>query len=204
MVKIIKAEFLKSATSIDNSVDEGVLEVVFLGRSNVGKSSLINALTNKKQLAKSSSTPGKTQLINFFDIVYEDESKSRFFARFVDLPGFGYAKVSKTKKHEWQKELDNFIKKRVSIRVFVHLIDSRHINLDIDNEVSKFLEETRREDQVILNFYTKSDKLNQKDLHQILSKNRDAILVSTLKKQGFNEANKMIFNLLFGKDNDNL
>ncbi|MDR0467353.1 MAG: ribosome biogenesis GTP-binding protein YihA/YsxC [Campylobacteraceae bacterium] len=204
MVKIIKAEFLKSATSIDNSIDEGVLEVVFLGRSNVGKSSLINALTNKKQLAKSSSTPGKTQLINFFDIVYEDESKSRFFARFVDLPGFGYAKVSKTKKHEWQKELDNFIKKRVSIRVFVHLIDSRHINLDIDNEVSNFLEETRRDDQAILNFYTKSDKLNQKDLHQILAKNRDAILVSTLKKQGLNEANKMIFNLLFGKDNDNL
>jgi GTP-binding protein len=204
LVKIIKAEFLKSATSIDNSIDEGVLEVVFLGRSNVGKSSLINALTNKKQLAKSSSTPGKTQLINFFDIVYEDESKSRFFARFVDLPGFGYAKVSKTKKHEWQKELDNFIKKRVSIRVFVHLIDSRHINLDIDNEVSNFLEETRRDDQAILNFYTKSDKLNQKDLHQILAKNRDAILVSTLKKQGLNEANKMIFNLLFGKDNDNL
>lgn len=204
MSKIIKAEFIKSASKVDETVEEGILEVVFLGRSNVGKSSFINVLTNKKQLAKSSSTPGKTRLINFFDIVYENEDKDRFVARFVDLPGFGYAKVSKDKKNEWQKELNNFIKQRVSIRIFVHLIDSRHMNLDIDDGVKRYLEDTKRDDQVILNFYTKSDKLNQKEIYQILSKDKGAILISVLKKKNIDKANEIIFNTLFGNENDSL
>lgn len=115
------------------------------------------------------------------------------------MPGFGYAKVSKAKKDEWQKELNNFIKKRVSIRTFVHLIDSRHVDLDIDNEVSMYLDKIKREDQVVLNFYTKSDKLNQKESHKILSKNKDVVLVSVLKKQGIDKANEIIFNSLFGQ-----
>lgn len=122
----------------------------------------------------------------------------------MDLPGFGYAKVSKSTKDEWQKELNNFIKKRVSIRVFVHLIDSRHTNLEIDDEVDAYLQSILKSDQKVLNLYTKSDKLNQKELHKLLLKNRDAILVSVLKKQGIEKANEIIFNLLFGKEDDSL
>lgn len=204
MIRVISADFVKSAPSINEALEEGVLEVVFLGRSNVGKSSLINALTKKKQLAKSSSTPGKTQLINFFDILYEDENKERYRVRFVDLPGFGYAKVSKTKKDEWQRSLNSFIKERISIRIFVHLIDSRHTALNIDSDVNRYIQEIRRADQVILNFYTKSDKLNQKETNQILLKDKSAVLISVLKKKGIDKANEIIFNNLFGKNNDSL
>lgn len=92
MIKIKNPFFLKSAPSIDETVASDLSEVAFIGRSNVGKSSLINALTNHKGLAKSSSTPGKTRLINFFDVTFEKEEID-FKARFVDLPGFGYARV---------------------------------------------------------------------------------------------------------------
>jgi GTP-binding protein len=198
VARVVSALFIKSSPNIDEAVAEGVLEVAFLGRSNVGKSSLINALTCKKQLAKSSSTPGKTQLINFFDIDYEDEDKSRFKARFVDLPGFGYAKVSKEKKRDWNKSLNSFISSRVSVRVFVHLIDARHTNLDIDIGVSEYLNFIARPDQKILNIYTKADKLTQKETGLILKKDKDAMLVSVLKKRGIDEANQKIFDLLFG------
>ncbi|MDR0762315.1 MAG: ribosome biogenesis GTP-binding protein YihA/YsxC [Campylobacteraceae bacterium] len=199
MIRIIKAEFAKSSPSIAEALDEGVTEVLFLGRSNVGKSSLINALCSKKQLAKSSSTPGKTQLINFFDIAYEDEEKKRFNARFVDLPGFGYAKVSKEKKKQWEESLNTFIKKRVSARLFIHLIDARHIELEIDKSVGEYIDSILKADQRILNIYTKADKLTQKECSAIL-KDKNALLVSVLKKRGINEANERIFNLLFGKE----
>jgi len=104
---------------MEETTPEGMSEIAFIGRSNVGKSSIINALTNKKGLAKSSSTPGKTRLINFFQIVLAKDDKD-YHAQLVDLPGFGYAKVSHSLKAEWQKNLTDYIKKRVSIRVFVH------------------------------------------------------------------------------------
>ena len=107
-MKIIDAQFLTSATSIKESPSPDITEVAFLGRSNVGKSSLLNSLTNRKSLAKSSSTPGKTKLINFFDIKFKNEEDNIFKARFVDLPGFGYAKVSKSLKEDWEKHLTDF------------------------------------------------------------------------------------------------
>ncbi|MDR0666221.1 MAG: ribosome biogenesis GTP-binding protein YihA/YsxC [Campylobacteraceae bacterium] len=199
MIRVIKAQFAKSSPNIAEALDEGVTEVLFLGRSNVGKSSLINALCSKKQLAKSSSTPGKTRLINFFDIVYEDEEKKRFNARFVDLPGFGYAKVSKEVKRKWEESLNAFIKKRVSARLFIHLIDARHIGLEIDKSVGEYINSILRADQRVLNIYTKADKLTQKESSAIL-KDKNALLVSVLKKSGIDEANERIFNLLFGKE----
>ena len=135
MIKIKNPFFITSAPALDDSVPNDVSEVAFLGRSNVGKSSFINALTNHKNLAKSSSTPGKTRLINFFGITFVDVDENEFKARFVDLPGFGYAKVSKSMKHEWQKNLTQFIHKRSSIRTFIHLVDSRHPDLEIDKDV---------------------------------------------------------------------
>ena len=96
-MRIIDAKFLQSAQSVNDSPAPNTAEVAFLGRSNVGKSSLLNTLTNRNGLAKSSSTPGKTQLINYFDIKFktDNEELPYLFARFVDLPGFGYAKVAK-------------------------------------------------------------------------------------------------------------
>ncbi|HFQ62132.1 MAG TPA: ribosome biogenesis GTP-binding protein YsxC, partial [Epsilonproteobacteria bacterium] len=111
--RIVEANFIKSAQSIADSLPEDMSEVVFLGRSNVGKSSTLNGLTQRKNLAKSSATPGKTQLINFFETRYLYNEQS-YPVRFVDLPGFGYAKVSKTLKEVWQKNLVEFIQHRVS------------------------------------------------------------------------------------------
>ena len=132
-MRIVEAKFMESAQSIVDSPSPDLAEIAFLGRSNVGKSSLLNTLTNHKGLAKSSSTPGKTKLINFFDVTYQTEEKDKFKCRFVDLPGFGYAKVSKSLKKDWDIKLTNFLEKRASLRIFIHLIDARHINLDIDN-----------------------------------------------------------------------
>jgi GTP-binding protein len=200
VIRVIDAVFVKSAPSIVEAVDEGVMEVAFLGRSNVGKSSLINALCSKKQLAKSSSTPGKTQLINFFDIIYENEEKNRFNARFIDLPGFGYAKVSKEKKRDWEETLNRFIQKRVSIRVFIHLIDARHADLDIDKSVSGYINSILRADQRVLNVYTKADKLTQNERSRLLKQEKNSMLVSVLKKYGIHETNEAIFSLLFKKE----
>lgn len=173
-------------------------EVAFLGRSNVGKSSIINALTHKKGLAKSSSTPGKTRLINFFhvDIVRNDIPLT---CQFVDLPGFGYAKVSKSLKVEWQKNLTNYIKKRASIRLFVQLIDSRHPFLEIDQEVNDYLQTILRADQRIIQIFTKSDKLGQSEVSVIKKHYPHALLVSSSQKKGIDKAMVTILNTLFGE-----
>ncbi len=193
MSKIIEANFLKSAQFLSQCPAPLILEVAFLGRSNVGKSSIINSLTNRKTLAKSSQTPGKTQLINFFDITFiEDEKKA--FGRFVDLPGFGYAKVSKSIKDEWNKNLIDFLKKRDSIRVFIHLIDARHKDLEIDKEAHEFLNSIKRADQIILNVYTKADKLSNQEVTNL---KKEGIAVSNLKKSGIDELVDKIYEILF-------
>jgi GTP-binding protein len=199
VVKIKDAVFVKSAPSMQETVAEGVSEIAFIGRSNVGKSSIINALTNKKGLAKSSSTPGKTRLINFFDIKFTD-GENDFLARLVDLPGFGYAKVSKSMKHEWQKNLTEFIKKRSSIRLFIHLIDSRHPSLDIDRDVQDYLQEIKKADQEILLVFTKADKLKQKDVSSLRKIYPNALMVSSTNKKGIEKLTQVIFTSLFGEN----
>ncbi len=197
--RIINAEFMKSAQALGDSVDDTVSEVVFLGRSNVGKSSTINGLTSRKSLAKSSATPGKTQLINFFDIRYGYDEKD-WNIRFVDLPGFGYAKVSKDLKRVWQKNLVEFIKHRVSIRVFIHLRDARHPNAQIDQDVQEYVAQFKRGDQLYLNVFTKIDKLNQKERTALKRKFPDAITISNSKRQGYDRIHQRIFEHIFGID----
>jgi len=195
--RIINADFMKSAQALGDSVDDTISEVVFLGRSNVGKSSTINGLTLRKNLAKSSATPGKTQLINFFDIRYRYDEKD-WNIRFVDLPGFGYAKVSKDLKSVWQKNLVEFIKHRVSIRVFIHLRDARHPNAQIDQDVEKYVSEFKRGDQLYLEVFTKIDKLNMKEKTALKKKFPDSITLSNSKRHGYDRVHQRIFEHIFG------
>ncbi len=195
--RLVDASFIKSAQALGDSVDDTVSEVVFLGRSNVGKSSTINGLTSRKSLAKSSATPGKTQLINFFDIRYIYEERD-WNIRFVDLPGFGYAKVSKDLKGAWQKNLVEFIKHRVSIRVFIHLRDARHPNAQIDKDVNKYVKEFIRGDQLYLDVFTKIDKLNQKEKRALKKVFPGCITISNSKRVGYDRVHQKIFEHIFG------
>lgn len=340
MIVPINAKFLTSAASIADAPSFAMSEVAFLGRSNVGKSSLINALLARKGLAKSSSTPGKTQLINFFDVAFQSDAplglrdeilnvnsngasndcsfeqicntcedelcgnggseelhddcddskafhddhsgsnekapcgdrdsatpyddrdnsasahlnlaaqnslnssrnsldlntqnflnlsaenllnsntqnslnlaatntsskssglfthaekdakfKEKFSLIFVDLPGFGYAKVSKKLHHIWQKNLDEFIKNRLEIKLFVHLIDARQFDLDIDKNLQNYLASFLRGDQKVVRLYTKCDKLNQSERTKLLRHDPQAVLVSTLKGSGLAKAREII------------
>ncbi|RDU72186.1 ribosome biogenesis GTP-binding protein YihA/YsxC [Helicobacter brantae] len=174
--KILSPRFITSASKLLECPSADCIEIAILGRSNVGKSSFINLFLGKNGLAKSSSTPGKTQLINFFGAEYIDESKTLAF-KIVDLPGFGYAKVSKGQKREWDKNLVEFLSQRNSIKLFLHLIDSRHTDLENDKSVADFLKGFIRGDQSILQIYTKADKLKNQEKMRFLSRNQ--ILAST-------------------------
>src|SRR3954453_16755447 len=117
-MKITSAEFIKSAFSEQHWTTDGLPEVAFLGRSNVGKSSLINSLLLRKGLARTSNTPGRTQSINFFLVNKE------FY--FVDLPGYGYAKVSKSMRSDWGRMAEEYLSARETLTPCVQLVDSRH------------------------------------------------------------------------------
>jgi len=199
--RVVEAEFIKSAQSIADSLPEDMSEVVFLGRSNVGKSSTLNSLTQRKNLAKSSATPGKTQLINFFETRYLYNETS-YPVRFVDLPGFGYAKVSKTLKEVWQKNLVEFIQHRVSIRLFIHLRDARHPHAKIDDDVEEYISEFIRPDQRYLTVFTKIDKLNQKERAKLKREFPGSITVSNLKKNGHDRVHYEILQTIFGVNNE--
>ena len=200
-LKIVHAEFATSAQKLDDSPSPDKAEIAFLGRSNVGKSSLLNSLTKRKSLAKSSSTPGKTQLINYFDVTFKDYAQegSNYYARFVDLPGFGYAKVSKSLKKNWHQNLTDFLEQRPSLQIFVHLIDSRHSTLDIDKSVDEFLQHIKRGDQIIINAFTKIDKLKQTEVQKLRRDYPDGIFISNLKNKGIDKLEKKIATYLFGE-----
>ena len=117
-MKISNPKFLKSSDCLKNCPDLNVKEIALLGRSNVGKSSFINKFCNRKNLAKTSNTPGKTRLMNYFLI--DDK-----FA-IVDLPGYGYAKVSKVEQDKWRMELENYLLKRDNLTAVIQFIDGRH------------------------------------------------------------------------------
>lgn len=194
---ILNAKFLVSASKIDNVPEPICTEIAFLGRSNVGKSSLINTLCKNKNLAKSSSTPGKTQLINFFELNCKRQEE-KFKLIFIDLPGFGYAKVSKKTKEIWNKNLDEFLKERTSIKLFIHLVDSRHEKLDIDLNLDEYLNSFLRADQKKITVFTKCDKLNQSQKTKLLNASKNAILISNLKKQGIEKLEQVIINESLG------
>ncbi|MEO1941288.1 MAG: ribosome biogenesis GTP-binding protein YihA/YsxC [Campylobacterales bacterium] len=190
----MRVKFLKSAPSIREAVEPNLVEVALLGRSNVGKSSFLNAFTGQK-IAKTSATPGKTRLINFFEV--EEEGRKY---RLVDLPGFGYAKVSKSLQQEWGRKLDQFLRNRYNIKLFIHLRDARHPDLEIDNRVDEYLRSFLRKDQQIVTIFTKIDKLKQSELAKLLNRYPKALFVSNLKKRGIEEVRAKIRKLLWGEE----
>lgn len=198
MADIVDAKFTTSAPTIKMAPpSEEQNEVVFMARSNVGKSSLLNALTNHKGLAKVSSTPGKTKLINYFDVTFLDrDTQKKKIVKFVDLPGFGYAKVAKSVKHDWEKNLTDYISQREQIKLFIHLIDCRHPHLEIDTQVSDFLFDNVGENQYILQIFTKIDKLNQKEQSALRREYPNAMMLSSSKKRGIQKAINVIYEIL--------
>lgn len=150
---VSKSDFIKSSSAVDQCPTDNRWDFAFIGRSNVGKSSLINMLCNRIALAKVSSTPGKTQLINHFlinDLFY-----------IVDLPGYGYAKVSKSIKEDFQKIIKSYILERESMACLFVLVDSRHEPQKIDLQFMEFLGENGIPFAII---FTKADKLTEKQL----------------------------------------
>jgi len=158
-MKIKSAEFVKSSQSWKECPESKIQEYAFIGRSNVGKSSLINALTSRKYLAKTSGTPGKTQLINHFII-----NESWFL---TDLPGYGYAKVSKSSRKVFQKLITDYILNRQQLTNLFILIDSRHDPLQIDIDFITFVGESQIPFSII---YTKYDKVKPKGFEDTLKK----------------------------------
>ena len=143
------ASFLKSAPSIRQCPDDEGAEIAFAGRSNAGKSSAINALTRQTKLARTSKTPGRTQLINFFTLTEQ--------IRLVDLPGYGFAKVPLATKQEWERNLAEYLQKRKSLKGVVLLMDIRHPLQEYDLQMVRWAHQCNLPIHLLL---TKADKLN--------------------------------------------
>lgn len=156
-MEVIGASYLISSPSVDKCPKGDKPEYAFIGRSNVGKSSLINALTNKKELAKVSRSPGKTQLINHFTVTSSD--KSQWYL--VDLPGYGYAKRSMSQRKTWEKMIENYIRKRENLVNLFVLIDSRLDPQAIDLEFINQLGEWQVPFALV---FTKADKSTQREV----------------------------------------
>src|SRR6476661_6841981 len=156
-MEIIHASYLISSPSVEQCPKPDRPEYAFIGRSNVGKSSLINMLCNKKELAKVSSSPGKTQLINHFNVVSSD--KSEWYL--VDLPGYGYAKRSQKQRKEWEKMIQDYIRKRENLVNLFVLIDSRHEPQELD---LKFVNKLGAWQVPFALVFTKSDKSTQREV----------------------------------------
>ncbi len=148
-----EAAFLSSFASISSLPKDGLAEVALIGRSNVGKSSLINALTERRGLAKTSSTPGKTRTLNYFLV------NGKFYL--VDMPGYGYAKQAKSERVEWAQVAERYFLERKELRAVGILIDARHPKLESDEEALAWFAEQRIPAFIVL---TKADKARQQEL----------------------------------------
>ena len=174
-MKVVSAEFLKSAFKEADWPGDSKPEIAFLGRSNVGKSSLINSLLSVRGLARTSSTPGRTQSLNFFQI------NDQF--RFVDFPGFGYARVPKEIKSSWGEMATSYLAKRRQLVLSIHIVDSRHEPTKQDLQLHEWLEES---DRPLLTVATKSDKLSNNELRNNLERiarvlNDDSVMAYSAK-----------------------
>lgn len=182
------ARFLVSASKLSECPPDEGSEVAFAGRSNAGKSSAINTITVNGKLARTSKTPGRTRLINFFSL-------NRPACRLVDLPGYGYARVSRDMKDDWQKHLDNYLSQRQSLRGLVLVMDIRHPMTDFDQMMVEWCEHNKLPLMILA---TKSDKLKfgqaKTAMHKIaaqlkeLSYAHHLVMFSSTDKTGLEES----------------
>jgi len=180
-MKILSAEFVTSATKPSQYPTEGLPEIAFAGRSNVGKSSLINVLVNRKRLVKTSSTPGRTQLVNFFDI--------NDYLTFVDLPGYGYAKVPASVRKKWGPMIETYLSGRNTLKGVVVILDIRRTPREEEHNLIAWLEHYAIASILVL---TKTDKLSKTKLvkqHAVVARSlaldsRDLILFSAKSRKG--------------------
>ncbi|GAA0125783.1 ribosome biogenesis GTP-binding protein YihA/YsxC [Clostridium sp. CTA-19] len=181
-MEIKQSEFVISAVKPQQYPTDNRIEFAFVGRSNVGKSSLINTLTNRKKLVKVSGTPGKTRLINFFLI------NNEFY--FVDLPGYGYAKVSKKEKDSWGKMMEKYLIERPQLKKIVLLVDSRHKPTNDDVIMYNWVKHygynvivvATKRDKLTNNEAAKSKKIIRETLK--MDKEESIVFFSSLKKEG--------------------
>tara|TARA_B100000945_G_scaffold183407_1_gene147104 strand:- start:925 stop:1506 length:582 start_codon:yes stop_codon:yes gene_type:complete len=168
-MKIHSAEFLLSASTTKEFPAGKLPEIAFAGRSNVGKSTLINSLLNRKKLVKTSATPGKTQLINFFNI------NKKFY--FVDLPGYGYAKVPESVRWKWQNLVETYLSERKNLKNVVLIIDCRHNPTLHDKQLLEWLEYYKRPSLIVA---SKIDKLKRGQVQKHLQRiKKDLSIEST-------------------------
>ena len=196
-MKLTSSEFIISAIDKKNYPKDGFPQIVFAGRSNVGKSSFINTLINRKNLARTSSKPGKTQTLNFYLIENT--------VHFVDVPGYGYAKVSKTEREKWGKMIETYLATREQLRAVVSLVDLRHKPSEEDIQMYQFL---KYYDIPVIVVATKADKIprGKWNKHESIVKkaldfdnNDDFILFSSETKMGKEEAWAAIEQRLFAE-----
>lgn len=189
-----KQEFIASVYRLSDLPKSELPQIVLCGRSNVGKSSFINSLFNRKNLAKTSSTPGKTRSINFYSI------DSNFFV--VDLPGYGYAKVSQTERKKWGALINNFFKESKNISLVFHMVDCRHHPTELDIQLNQMLRDLNLPYNIILN---KTDKLKQSEISYTVKTirqyfpelilNENLFLFSSVKGTGKKEIKKLLISL---------
>jgi len=163
-MKVTSTEFIKSAFKQADWPQDATPEIAFLGRSNVGKSSLINSLLGVRGLARTSNTPGRTQALNFYLI------NDRF--RLVDLPGYGYARAPKALKAEWSEAAENFLAKREQLVLSIHVVDSRHEPSKQDLQLHEWLEHHEKPHLIVA---TKSDKLSNNELRRNIERAKQAL-----------------------------
>ena len=193
-MKHFQTTFVKSALKLDDCPRDRRPECAFVGRSNVGKSSLLNAFFGKKGLAKTSSTPGKTQTLNFFDVGGK--------AYFVDLPGYGFAKVPKQLKEEWNRHMAEYLQQRDTLRLAVSLVDARHAPSALDLEMLALLDAAEVPTLIVA---TKVDKLKQservrnlKRIREVLDLDPDAEVLpfSSTSREGLRDLKEIVFGQL--------
>ncbi|HCW72937.1 MAG TPA: YihA family ribosome biogenesis GTP-binding protein [Clostridiaceae bacterium] len=198
MIRIKSADFITSAVRQNQYPETGHPEVAFVGRSNVGKSTIINALTNRRKLAKVSNTPGRTRLVNFFLINQG--------AMLVDLPGYGYAKISKTAQASWGKIIEDYIVNSPYLKRFVLLVDSRHKPTGDDIAMMDYL---RYYGKDVIVVGTKLDKLRRNDIRKSekliretleLTDQDKLILYSSTSKENLQEVIDLVFKDLLPED----